>query len=356
VAQPAVAPTVDLKVNGVNGPVSVAIGGSIVLSWNSTNATSCAVFGSWSGNQPAAGLASTTVIPGNNTYSIICSGLGGSATDSVEVDAIDNTPVVTLPSTLSVSSGGSATLQASVQNGSNLSYSWFCSAGTLSSTNALNPVYVAPTVSREIDATCGLSVQDKGGHSLGKSIQISINPITTQPNNPVTTPVQSTARAQLLAQIAQIEALIASLQQQLVALNNPTITTTGNGILTVAMQVGNITQSLPFAKSINSHAGDILTFKITVLNNANGTFADVKLNNILPASMNAPQNIKINGVAGSTSFSQGLDIGGFSASLSKTITFTANVSSLTGVGSLTDTATATAGTSVAHDTVTIVVN
>lgn len=360
VAQPAVTPTVDLKVNGVDGPVSVAEGGSIVLSWNSTNATSCAVFGSWSGNQPAAGLASTTVIPGNNTYSIICSGLGGSATDSVEVDAINNTPVMSLPATLSVPSGGSATLQASVQNGNNLSYSWFCSAGTLSSSTVLDPVYVAPTVSREIDATCGLSAQDNSGHSLGKSIQISIEPATTQPNNPVitnpVTPVQPTARAQILAKIAQIQTLIAALQQELAALNNPTVTTTGNGMLAVAMQAGNITQSLPFSKNINAHAGDTLTFKITVSNNANGTFADVTLNNLLPTSLNAAQNIKVNGVTASGTFAQGLDIGGFSTSLAKTITFTASVSTSAGTQSLTDTATATAGGTAAHDVVTIAVN
>ena len=360
VVAPAVTPTVDLKVNGVDGPVSVAEGGSIVLSWNSTNATSCAVFGSWSGNQPAAGLASTTVIPGNNTYSIICSGLGGSATDSVEVDAINNTPVMSLPATLSVPSGGSATLQASVQNGNNLSYSWFCSAGTLSSSTVLDPVYVAPTVSREIDATCGLSAQDNSGHSLGKSIQISIEPATTQPNNPVitnpVTPVQPTARAQILAKIAQIQTLIAALQQELAALNNPTVTTTGNGMLAVAMQAGNITQSLPFSKNINAHAGDTLTFKITVSNNANGTFADVTLNNLLPTSLNAAQNIKVNGVTASGTFAQGLDIGGFSTSLAKTITFTASVSTSAGTQSLTDTATATAGGTAAHDVVTIAVN
>ena len=160
----------------------------------------------------------------------------------------------------------------------------------------------------------------------------------------------------MLAKIAQIQALIASLQQQLAALNAPTVVTTGNGVLSVSMQAGNVTQSLAFSRSVSAHAGDALTFKIIVSNSANGTFADVVLNNALPVGLGAAQNIKINGVAATGSFSQGLDIGGFTAGLGKTITFTASVASSSGSQSLTDTATVAAGDITAHDAIAINVN
>jgi uncharacterized repeat protein (TIGR01451 family) len=363
VAQAAATPTVDLKINGTDGPVSVAEGGSIVISWTSTNAASCAAGGAWSGTQPASGLASASVVAGSNTYSIVCGGSGGLATDSVEVDAINNTPVLSVPAQISIASGRSATLQAVItKDTGSFSYSWFCSSGTLSSNTVLAPVYTAPTVSRQIDAVCTLSARDNRSHSLGKSIQVAIEPASSNQttNPPLTTPVTPVSptltRAQLLVKIAQIQALISALQQQLAALNNPAVGTTGNGVLSVAMQIGNVTQSLPFGKNISARSGDVLTFKITVSNSAAGTFADVTLNNILPGPMNAAQNIKINGVAASGSFSQGLDIGSFSASLSKTITFTASVSQISGHQSFTDTVAVVAGGVTAHDAVTIAVN
>ena len=365
-AQTNAAPTIDLKVNGVDGPLSITEGGSIVLSWTSTNAASCAVFGAWSGTQPTSGLVATKAVVGNNTYSIVCSGTAGTATDSVVVDAGSNTPVLTVSSQLQVMSGRSITLPASIENaGNSISYSWFCSSGTLSSSTVLAPLYTAPVVSREIDANCTLSMHDGNGHSAGKSIQIMIEPpgTTVQATTPQTT-VQATAnqpastltRAQILAKIVQIQALIAALQKQLAALNAPVVVTTGNGVLSVVMQIGNVTQSLPFAKSVYAHAGNALTFKIIVSDSASGTFARVTLSNILPAAMGAPQNIKINGVATSGTFAQGLDIGGFTAGMNKTITFTAVVSQSASYQTLTDTATAASGSVLAHDSVSIIIN
>ena len=353
-----VTPTADLRANGVDGPLSVTAGQSVALSWTSTNASACAAFGSWTGTQPASGLSSVAVPEGSNTYSIICSGSGGSVNDSVVVNGVSSAPVVSVPSKVEVVSGGSYTLQATVQNPSNsaLTYSWFCSAGTVSSTAVLAPVYSAPTVSREIDSTCTLTVHDDKNHTVIKSVPIAIQPSGSKVQTPLVTTVPTTTRAQLLAKIAQIQALIASLQQQLAALNAPTVVTTGNGVLSVSMQAGNVTQSLAFSRSVSAHAGDALTFKIIVSNSANGTFADVVLNNALPVGLGAAQNIKINGVAATGSFSQGLDIGGFTAGLGKTITFTASVASSSGSQSLTDTATVAAGDITAHDAIAINVN
>ena len=77
-------PTISISAS----PASVGIGGSSTLSWSTTNATSCTASGSWSGAQALSG--STTVGPitsGAHTYTLSCSGPGGTATNSAVVSA-----------------------------------------------------------------------------------------------------------------------------------------------------------------------------------------------------------------------------------------------------------------------------
>jgi hypothetical protein len=75
-------PTVNLTAS----PSSVARGGSITLSWSSTDTTSCAASGDWSGAKPAAGTESIT-INSSVTFTLTCSGDGGSVSDSVSYRA-----------------------------------------------------------------------------------------------------------------------------------------------------------------------------------------------------------------------------------------------------------------------------
>jgi len=77
--------TVDLEVNGFDGPVIVDYGDDIRLEWESTDADSCIAFGNWSGIKGVSGTEPKYNLTGDRTYHITCTGLGGSATDSVEV-------------------------------------------------------------------------------------------------------------------------------------------------------------------------------------------------------------------------------------------------------------------------------
>lgn len=64
-------------------PANISTGQTSVLSWSSANATGCTAGGAWSGVKATAGtvtVASPTA--GNFTYTLICSGAGGSATAS----------------------------------------------------------------------------------------------------------------------------------------------------------------------------------------------------------------------------------------------------------------------------------
>jgi hypothetical protein len=75
-------PTVSLTAS----PSSVARGGSITLSWSSTDASSCTASDNWSGSKASSG-SQTIQLNGPATFTLSCSGDGGSASDSVSYRA-----------------------------------------------------------------------------------------------------------------------------------------------------------------------------------------------------------------------------------------------------------------------------
>lgn len=95
-APPAPVPVVNLSVT----PSTIDQGQSAILSWNSSDANSCAVSGGWSGSRAISG--SEAVSPSQTTsYTINCSGDGGGASDSISVTVI--APPVMTPPTLELS-------------------------------------------------------------------------------------------------------------------------------------------------------------------------------------------------------------------------------------------------------------
>ena len=89
-------PTVDLKANNSNGPITIPYNTAATLSWTSTNATFCAASGDWSGSKALSGSESTGNLITNKTYTITCTGSGGSAADSVIVNVQILSPTVDL--------------------------------------------------------------------------------------------------------------------------------------------------------------------------------------------------------------------------------------------------------------------
>jgi len=105
------APTVTLTA----APTSVSSGASSTLTWSSTNATSCTASGvaGWTGAKTTAGTQSTGALSANVSYTLSCTGAGGTAqaTASVSVTATTPAPTVTLTAApTSVASGASSTL------------------------------------------------------------------------------------------------------------------------------------------------------------------------------------------------------------------------------------------------------
>jgi hypothetical protein len=106
VAAPAT-PTATLTAN----PTVVAPGGTSTLTWSSTNATACAASGGWSSALPAGGSQSTGALTATTSYSLICTGPGGSSAAAAATVTVPAEPTATLTaSPILVALGGASTL------------------------------------------------------------------------------------------------------------------------------------------------------------------------------------------------------------------------------------------------------
>ena len=113
------APTVTLSA----APASITSGASSTLSWSSTNATGCTASGGWSGARATSGSVTTGALSATTTYSLACSGAGGTANRSTTVTVTATAPPTTLTfsaSPASIASGASSTLTWSSTNATGL--------------------------------------------------------------------------------------------------------------------------------------------------------------------------------------------------------------------------------------------
>jgi len=83
-------------------------------------------------------------------------------------------------------------------------YQWSCTGGSLSDSSILSPDYTAPAVTSDKQYVCTLAVRD-GSAIVSKKININVKPVSQDV-------------IELEKQIAEIKALIESLQKQLAAL------------------------------------------------------------------------------------------------------------------------------------------
>jgi len=113
------APTVNLAAN----PTLIIRGNSSTLSWSSTNATRCTASGGWIGDKPTSGTAPVSPTA-NTTYTLTCTGPGGSAQDSAAVTVNAAAPTVSLNANpTSIFRGSSSTLSWSSTNATQCSAS-----------------------------------------------------------------------------------------------------------------------------------------------------------------------------------------------------------------------------------------
>jgi trimeric autotransporter adhesin len=177
VSQPA--PTVSLSAS----PSTVASGSSSTLSWSASNATSCTASGGWSGTKAMSGSQSMGALTSNTTYTLNCTGTGGSAAQSATVSVTQPKPIVTLsasPST--VASGGSSTLSWSTTNATSCTASgaWSGAKGTTGGSQSTG----ALTANQSYTLTC-----TGAGGSAAQSATVSVTtpaPAVTLTASPTT--------------------------------------------------------------------------------------------------------------------------------------------------------------------------
>jgi hypothetical protein len=113
------APTLTLTA----APMTVAANANSTLNWSSANATSCTASGGWSGSKPTSGNQSVGPLASSTTFSLSCTGGGGSVQQSVTV-TVSGSPPPPAPPTVSLSAS-----PASIDSGQTSALTW-------SSTNA----------------------------------------------------------------------------------------------------------------------------------------------------------------------------------------------------------------------------
>lgn len=172
-------------------PSSIASGSSSGLNWSATDATTCVASGGWSGVKGISGVQ--TVSPTTNTtYTLTCTGPGGSSIQSVVVSV--STPMIiqeivkpTLSLSLtpsSITTGSFSTISWS----SNNSNSCAASGGWVGEKSISGSLVITPTTNSTYVLTC----TGPGGF-VDQSVSVVVTTptqtigSTNQPVNPVTT-------------------------------------------------------------------------------------------------------------------------------------------------------------------------
>jgi hypothetical protein len=102
------APTINLQLSSA----TIEAGQSVTLNWNASDAQSCLASGGWSGSEPTSGTLSTTPLTATTSYTLKCTGTGGSASQSAEVQVTHAAPTITLsasPTTIGAGEGSTLT-------------------------------------------------------------------------------------------------------------------------------------------------------------------------------------------------------------------------------------------------------
>lgn len=158
------APTVSLSA----APTTVAQGGSTVLTWSSSNASSCAATGAWSGTKATSGNQTIAAISSTSTYTLTCTGSGGSTTRSATVNVTGApAPTVSLSAApTTVAPGGSTLLTWSSNNASGCAASGAWSGAKATSGNeTINSISTASTYT----LTCS-----GGGGSATRAVTVNV--------------------------------------------------------------------------------------------------------------------------------------------------------------------------------------
>ncbi len=189
------APTVAISASSED----VFIGQPFTLTWSSTNATACTATGAWSGSEPITGRQTETPsAPRRLTYSLTCTGPGGSASATLKVSVASPSLSVTesfSPNSTTISTSEGAPYgdcnfwihgPANCNNESNLGYGptkvlrlYICLSGEVSiSTCSQQPKVTGPLSSAMLNAiNAGIAAYAGSGIRLMVRFTYNFGPI-----------------------------------------------------------------------------------------------------------------------------------------------------------------------------------
>jgi len=395
-------PTVDLKANGSDGPVNVAFGNQVNLSWTSNTANTCTASGDWSGSKAVSGSETIYNLTSSKTFTLMCTGNAGSASDSVTVNVGSLSLSVSLSS--SPSSGcvplNSVDLTGSVSGNTsgNITYFFDC-------TNDGTWEKIITTSSRSYTAydvcnfgstgnytakvkieTQGISAENTANiNVLSCQSPVSVDLRVNGYDNSVTIPYNTAATlswssnnanscsasgdwsgAKSISGSESTGNLTVSRSYTLTCTgsggsNTDTVTAsiTSAGILTVNKWVRNLSDGTAFLESVAAKPLDVVSFSITITA-ANSALDNVIVKDTLPSQIVWWQNsLKLDGNSVSGDIVSGYNIGSLSANQTRTVTFDAGIASAAsfafGNTSLTNSVTVSSSNTSNSDTATIVV-
>lgn len=163
-------------------PASVSYLANAVLTWSSTNATSCSASGAWSGSKPTSGSATLTALTATASYTLNCSGDGGDSSTvlTIMVQA-PLAPVLTFdasPATVAYNASSTLTWSAANIVSCTASDAW---SGSKTSSGSQTLGALTST------ATYTLTCSGAGG-SIAKSVTVTVGappaPTVTLSANP----------------------------------------------------------------------------------------------------------------------------------------------------------------------------
>ena len=174
-------PTVSLTAT----PASVVSGGASTLSWSATNAASCTASGGWSGTKGLTGTEVRSGLTATTSFTLSCTGAGGTATQTVTVNVTPATP----PPTLALSANPAAILQgtSSTLTWSSSNASSCAATGDWTGTKATNGSESTGTLSTVRTYTYTLNCTGTGG-STSQTATVAVGavpaPVVTISANP----------------------------------------------------------------------------------------------------------------------------------------------------------------------------
>ncbi|MDP2930519.1 MAG: hypothetical protein Q8N56_02855 [bacterium] len=285
------APTVDIKANNSDGPISIDYNQSANLTWTSTNATSC--YGTdtgWQGYKPLSGSESTGSLSSSRTYIIACTGSNGTATDRVTVNVNSSQ---TLYATLeALPNNGTAPL-----NGVDLRAS-----ATGTATGAINYKFDCTS-----DGTWEYTFY--GIYDNPKTVVDACN---YQNVGSYTAKVQVERGTALLA-IATARVDVGQV--------------VGGQDVSVIKYARNLSDNTAIATVTPADPSELIEFRVLVSSTGNVPAADLILKDTLPENMTYLGNLKIDGVAVVGNIATGLNLGTLNSQQTKTVTFEAIIAS-----------------------------